>query len=92
MPHSILPMAVVLDTFALVDVLTLAVAKAIQNIAFVGALVRPSIRTLAGNFILFEFTAVNCSIGPLEDTTSPEEAQMEAARMCGETYKYLAQL
>ena len=78
-PHSVLPMAVVLNTFLLVDVLSFTVAKTIQDITLVGALVWPSVRAFASDFILLEFTAVNRSIGPFEDTTSPEKAQAELA-------------
>ena len=69
-PHAVLPMAVVLNALTLVDVLSFTVAETIQNITLVGALIRPSVRALASDFILLEFTAVDRSICPFEDTTS----------------------
>lgn len=77
--HAVLPVTFVLDTFFLVDVFALAVAQAVQNVALVGALVRPRVRAFPCDLVLFEFAAVHCAIGPLEDSAAPEETQAQLA-------------
>ena len=47
-------------------------AQSIQDITLVGALIRPSIRTLARDLVLLEITRVNGAVGPLEDAAAPE--------------------
>ena len=75
--HSVLPMAIVFYAFALIYVLAFAVAQSIENVSFVGALVRPGICTLSSDLVLLELTTVDGAIGPLKDTTAPEKTKTQ---------------
>ena len=77
--HSILPVTIVLDTLALVDVLAFTVAQTVQNVTLVVALVRPGVSALAGDFVFFKLTAVDGAISPLKDTAAPKQSQTQFA-------------
>ena len=79
MAHAVLPVAHVLNALAIVDVFAFAMAESIQNFAFVCALVRPGVRALSSYFVLFEFSVVDRSVCPFEDTTSPEKTKAKLA-------------
>lgn len=70
--HAIFPVAVVLDALALIDVLAFTVAKTVENVTFVGALIRPSICALACDLVLLESAVIDRAVCPLERSTSPE--------------------
>ena len=77
--HSILPVAIVLDTLALVDVFAFTVAQTVQNVTLVGALVRPGVSAFAGDLVFFKLTAVDRAISPLKDSAAPKQTQTQLA-------------
>ena len=77
MTHSILPVAIVFYTLALVDVLAFTMAQTIQNITLVSALIGPGVSALAGDLVFFKLTAVDRAIGPLKDTAAPKKSQTQ---------------
>ena len=77
--HSIFPMAIVFDTFSLVDVLAFSMAQAIQHVSLVRALIGPGVCAFTSDLVFFKLTAVDRSISPLKDTTAPEQSQTQFA-------------
>ena len=71
--HSVDPLALILNTFFLVDVGTLAMAQAIHNLTLVGAAITPVVGALASDFILTELTLVNSSVGPFKSALAVEQ-------------------
>ena len=55
------------------------VAQTVQDVAFVGRLVWPGVETPASDLVLLELTVVDGAIGPLEDTTAPEQTVTQLA-------------
>lgn len=75
--HTILPVAVVLDALALIDVLAFTVAKTVENVTLVGALIRPSVCALARDLVLLESSVIDGAVCPLERSASPEQTQAD---------------
>ena len=57
--------------------IALAVAKAIEDVALVGARVRPGVSTLSSDLVLLELAVVDGAVGPLEGAATPQEAPAE---------------
>ena len=77
MAHAVLPVALVNDTFLLVDVLAFTVAQSVQDVALVGALIRPRVSALASDFVLSELTTVDSAVGPFKHASAAKQAQLE---------------
>jgi len=75
--HAVLPVALVNDTFLFVDVLAFTMAQSVQDVALVGALIRPCVSAFTGDFVLSELTAVDGAVGPLEHASTTQQAQLE---------------
>ena len=77
MAHAIFPVAVVLNTFAFVDVLAFTVSQAVQDVSLIGALIGPGVLAATSDLVLLENTIVDSSVSPLEDTLSPKKTKAQ---------------
>ena len=79
MPHSVEPLALILDTFFRIDVLALAMSEAILDLSFVGGLIWPLVTAAACDFVAPELALVDSAICPGELPLAVEEPVLELA-------------
>ncbi len=72
--HSIKPSSFVFYSFLVINISAVSMSKSIQNVSLVSASVRPSVVTLAGDFIFTEFAFVYSPVSPFKCTLAVEKA------------------
>ena len=77
MPHSVEPLALILDTFFGIDVLTYAMSEAILDLSFVGGTIWPLITAGTRDFVASELASVRSAICPAELALAVEESVPE---------------
>lgn len=76
-PHSVKPLALILDAFFGVDVLTLAMSETILDLSVVGGAIWPLVTADARDFVASELASVRSAICPAELALAVEESVSE---------------
>ena len=78
-PHSVEPLALILNAFFGIDVLALAMSEAILDLSFVGGAIWPLVTAETRNFVASELASVRSAICPAELALAVEESILDVA-------------
>ena len=76
-PHAIFPLAVIFNTFLLVDVLSCSMPEAVHYLSFIGWAIWPLVLSRTSDFVGCKLASVDSAICPLERSFSVQKPMLE---------------